>query len=151
MRIGNGACMDGGSRVRTELAGEPLSVRDARRLVSSTLREWSLGHLEDSATLLVSEVVTNAVLHARTAVCMELERRPSVLRVTVTDGSPHRPERRRHGLSAGTGRGLGLLATLSSDWGSGPAEDPWAKDVWFELPLDPAELPEPGEGAVDAV
>jgi anti-sigma regulatory factor (Ser/Thr protein kinase) len=141
----------GGVRVRTELSGEPLSVRDARRLVNRTLREWSLDHLEDSATLLVSEVVTNAVLHARTEVCIELERRATVLRVTVADGSPRRPERRRHGLSAGTGRGLGLLSTLASAWGSGPAEDPWVKDVWFELPLDPAELPDPGEGAVNAV
>ena len=141
--------MTGGPRVRTELAGEPLSVRDARRLVSRTLHDWSLDHLEESATLLVSEVVTNAVLHARTAVCIELEHRRTVLRVTVTDGSPRRPERRRHGLSAGTGRGLGLLATLATAWGSGPAEDPWAKDVWFELPLDPADLPDPGEGAVN--
>lgn len=138
-------------RVRTELAGDPLSVRDARRLVTRTLREWGLEHLEESATLLVSEVVTNAVLHARTEVCIELERRSTVVRVTVADGSSRRPERRRHGLSAGTGRGLGLLATLSTSWGSGPAEDPWAKDVWFELPLDPAELPDPGEGALNAL
>ena len=139
----------GGVRVRAELAGEPLSVRDARQLVSRTLREWSLEHLDDSATLLVSEVVTNAVLHARTEVCIELERREDVIRVTVADGSPRRPERRRHGLSAGTGRGLGLLATLATDWGSGPAEDPWEKDVWFELPLDPAALPDPPDDALN--
>ena len=136
-------------RVRAELAGEPLSVRDARRLVARTLREWELDHLEESATLLVSEVVTNAVLHARTALCIELERRGDVVRVTVADGSSRRPERRRHGLSAGTGRGLGLLATLAVEWGSGPAEDPWRKDVWFELPVDPADLPNPGEGALN--
>ena len=142
--------MSGGLRVRAELAGEPLSVREARRLVARTLREWSLEHLEESATLLVSEVVTNAVLHARTAVCIEVERRAAVLRVTVADGSPRTPQRRRHELSAGTGRGLGLLATLATDWGSGPAEDPWAKDVWFELPLDPDQLPDPPDGALDS-
>jgi anti-sigma regulatory factor (Ser/Thr protein kinase) len=137
-----------GVRVRQELVGEPTSARDARRLVTSTLREWHLEHLEDAAVLLVSEVVTNAVLHARTELAVEIAREDDAVRVTVSDRSPATPQRRRTGLQAGTGRGLGLLAVIATDWGTGPAEDPWRKDVWFELPTDPALLPEPGEDAL---
>ena len=142
---------DGGARVRAELAGEPLNVRDARRLVTRTLNEWHLEPLVESATLLVSEVVTNAVLHARTSLAVELERRTDVVRITVSDRSPRRPARRRHGLSATTGRGLALLSTMSTRWGDEPGTAPWQKDVWFELPLDPRALPDPGEDALHAL
>ncbi len=134
--------------MRQELVGEPTSARDARRLVAHTVREWDLPHLEDTAVLLVSEVVTNAVLHARTSLAVEVAHQGDVVRVTVSDRSAASPQRRRAGPQAGTGRGLGLLAVLATDWGTGPSEDPWRKDVWFELPIDPAQLPEPGEGAL---
>jgi hypothetical protein len=142
---------DLGARVQAELAGAPPSARDARRLVARTLRDWGLEHLVDSASLLVSEVVTNAVLHARTPLCLEIVRRGPAVRVSVADGSPRPPERRHHGRQAATGRGLGLLSVVASDWGSGTADDPWRKDVWFELPVDPAALPEPGEDALSAL
>ena len=135
-------------RVRQELVGEPTSARDARRLVTSTLREWRLEHLEEAAVLLVSEVVTNAVLHARTELAVEIARDAVVVRVTVSDRSPANPRPRRPGLQAGTGRGLGLLAVMATGWGTGPSEDPWRKDVWFELPTDPRALPQPGEDAL---
>ena len=135
-------------RVRQELVGEPTSARDARRLVTRTLEEWDLVHLEDAAVLLVSEVVTNAVLHARTALAVEICRGDDVVRVTVSDRSPASPQPRRAGLQAGTGRGLGLLAVMATDWGTGPSEDPWRKDVWFELPTDPADLPQPKDDAL---
>ena len=138
----------GAVRVQAELAVTPPSAREARQLVTRTLREWDLEHLVDAAALLVSEVVTNAVLHARTPLALELERRDGCVRVIVSDGSPRQPQRRRPGPEAGTGRGLGLLAVLSTDWGSGPAEDPWQKDVWFELPTDPAALPQPAEDSL---
>ena len=135
-------------RVRQELVGEPTSARDARRLVTRTLEEWDLAHLEDAAVLLVSEVVTNAVLHARTSLAVEISRGGDVVRVTVSDRSAATPRRRRPGLHAGTGRGLGLLSVMATDWGTGPAEDPWRKDVWFELPTDPEALPRPEDDAL---
>ncbi|MCW2680670.1 MAG: putative protein kinase/phosphatase [Frankiales bacterium] len=137
--------------MRQELVGEPTSARDARRLVTRTLAEWDLEHLEETAVLLVSEVVTNAVLHARTELAVEISRAGDAVRVTVSDRSPASPRRRRPGLQAGTGRGLGLLAVLATGWGTGPAEDPWRKDVWFELPTDPDALPQPGEDALHDV
>ncbi len=135
-------------RMQVDLPGEPASVRAARRLVVRAVRDWSLPHLDDAAALLTSELVTNAVLHARTDLSIEVARHDGVVRVTVRDGSPEQPRRRRHGVSAGTGRGLGLLATLATAWGSEPSGPPHRKAVWFELPVDPAALPDPGDGAL---
>lgn len=135
-------------RVRTELAADPRSVREARRAVRDVLRAWGLEHLEPSAVLLTSELATNAVLHARSALAVEVERRDDSVRIAVTDASSVGPLVRNHGLQAGTGRGLGLVRTLSTSWGCDPAPAPYAKTVWFELPLDPALLPDPVEGAL---
>ena len=135
-------------RVRLELPGDPTSVRQARRLVARTLREWDLDDLEEFASLLVSEVVTNAVLHARTDLAVEVRLDGAVVRILVSDCADRQPQRRRHGTHAGTGRGLGLVEALSTAWGTDPAVDPYRKTVWFELPLDPQDLPAPGEVVV---
>ncbi len=140
--------VDGSVLVRLELPPEPRSVREARGLVRTALAGWALEHLEAPAVLLVSELATNVVLHARTPFVVTAEQRGEVLRISITDASANRPSRRRHGVQAGTGRGLGLVATLATEWGAEPAEHPFAKTVWFELPVDPAALPDPGEGAL---
>jgi len=141
-RPGNEPQVDGAmARVELQLPGEPGSVRSARRLVSRTLLDWALPHLQDAASLLTSELVTNAVLHAKTGISVELYRHGAVLRVTVRDGSPQPAERRRHAVTAGTGRGLGLLTVLATDWRSEPSGPPYRKAVWFELPLGPAAVP----------
>lgn len=134
--------------VRVDLEPDPRSVRTARRMVVDAVRGWRLDHLEDPAALLVSEVATNAVLHARSPFAVEVSRRRGVVRVEVSDRSPAGPQRRRHSASATTGRGLALVATLSTAWGTEAAARPWAKRVWFELPVEPALLPEPDEGAL---
>ena len=141
--------VDGRVRVQFELLGEPISVGEARRLVVRTLLEWDLPHLEEVATLLVSEVVTNAVLHARTGLALELRLQGPVLRITVSDGSPRQPLRRHNSLESSTGRGIGLVETLANEWGTGPGHEPWQKDVWFELAAEPGRLREPADGALD--
>jgi anti-sigma regulatory factor (Ser/Thr protein kinase) len=103
-------------------------------LVRDALRSWDLQHLEDVALLLVSELATNALLHARTGFAVEAVRRRGVLRVVVLDCSAAMPRPRRHDLAAGTGRGLSLIDTLAGSWGAETSADPWAKAVWFELP-----------------
>lgn len=137
-----------GRRVRVELAAEPRSAQLARRLVGGALHGWRLGQLEETAALLVSELATNAVLHARTDFLVEAEHRDGLVRVSVFDCSAAGPARRHSSLQASTGRGIGLVETLASAWGTGAAVRPWSKVVWFELSTDPDALPEPADGAL---
>lgn len=136
--------MNGGDlQIRLELPGAPTSVRSARRLVVDALRSWDLEHLEESAVLLVSELVTNSVLHARTDLSVEMQRTAQVVRVVVRDGSRRRPQQRSREVTAATGRGLGLLDAVAWRWGCDNAAAPYAKAVWFELPVDRVLLPQP--------
>ena len=139
--------MVGGAQVEVRLPAAPDSTSRARTAVRRTLTDWDLGHLVDTATLLVSELTTNVVLHARTDFEVRVERRGDAVRVTVLDRSPRDAVRRRYGLQAGTGRGLGLVDTLAADWGCSPGDGPWAKAVWFEVASDGAE-PDTAEGAL---
>jgi two-component sensor histidine kinase len=83
--------------------------------------------------LCVSEVVTNAVLHARSAARITLHRRDQVLTVEVEDDDPTLPVRRPHSDTATTGRGLRILDELTLRWGTRPA--PTGKVVWFDFDL----------------
>jgi hypothetical protein len=83
--------------------------------------------------LCVSEVVTNAVLHARSAARLTLLRRDHVLRVEVEDDDPTPPVRRPHSTTATTGRGLRILDELTLRWGTRPVAD--GKVVWFDFDL----------------
>ncbi len=126
----------------------PDSISTARAHVREALQAWGLDPLVDTATLLVSEITTNVLLHARTDFALAVERREGVVRIRVLDGSPRAATRRRYGLDAGTGRGLGLVETLAVAWGSEPAEAPWAKSVWFDLDENATANDGFGEGAL---
>jgi anti-sigma regulatory factor (Ser/Thr protein kinase) len=102
--------------------------------VETCLTEQGLdrgGATVEMATLLVSELVTNAVLHAGTAIELCVELRGGILRVEVRDGTTLAPSRRRYDLTAGTGRGMMLVEELAAAWGSELVDD--GKLVWFEL------------------
>ena len=77
-----------------------------------------------------------------------MARDPEHVQVTVLDRSPRRPVRRRHGLGASTGRGLGLVEVLADGWGTADGVDGWSKGVWFLLPSDVDRLPGVDEGAL---
>lgn len=113
---------------------------DARRFVSSTL-SGRLGREDvESAALLVSELVTNAVVHAGTEVEVQLSLDGRVLRLRVADGDTRPPvPRRAVSDELSTGRGLRLLEVLSTRWGveaTAPPE-PRGKAVWCELSVTP--------------
>jgi anti-sigma regulatory factor (Ser/Thr protein kinase) len=133
-----------------DLAGTPASVGAARSFVRAALRSLELEELVDTAVLLVSELATNAVLHARTAYRVEVDRVGDAVRISVLDGSPVQVHRRVHGLEAATGRGLGLVEAMALRWGptgtDGLGEQ--AKGIWFELPTDPALLRPVVEGGL---
>ena len=82
----------------------------------------------DVAQLLVSELVTNAVLHAGTTVHLRVEADGSALRIEVTDGAATKPSRRHYSAEAATGRGLGLVEALAAEWGT--RSEAGGKTVW---------------------
>ncbi|WP_326769933.1 SpoIIE family protein phosphatase [Streptomyces sp. NBC_01591] len=104
----------------------------ARRLVRRTLAGWGLEELADSAELLVSEIVTNAVRYAERPVSLRLLRTDS-LRCEVGDDSAQLPRRRRARLTDETGRGMHVVNALAQRWGA--ADVSGGKVVWFELDL----------------
>ena len=87
----------------------------------------------DTATLLVSEVVTNAILHARSAVTLTVDVPEDVVRITVRDGSPVQPRVHAFAPTSATGRGLLLLDHLAKRWGVEPDPVTRGKVVWFEV------------------
>jgi anti-sigma regulatory factor (Ser/Thr protein kinase) len=114
------------------------SVPAARRFVTDALADVDAG-VSDDVVMLVSELATNAVIHARTPYTIDVSRDGDTVRVAVHDRSPVIPRRRAYGLDATTGRGLRLLASFSSDWGM-EAED-GGKVVWFEVRRDGDRTP----------
>ena len=123
------------------------SANGARRVVSATLEAWQLADLDHVATLLVSELVANVVLHARTGVELRLRHIAGRVRVEVHDGSPALPERKHYSDTAATGRGLVLVERLALAWGA--ERTATGKAVWFELDESPTAV-SPGAGG-DAV
>lgn len=120
----------------------PESVRDARRFVFRTLADT--GTVADDAALLVSELATNAVIHAGSAYTVTVRRDGHVVRVEVADASPASARRCHYSPTSGTGRGLGMVEDLASGWGVEELGSGDGKVVWFELPL-------PGQGAAAGV
>ena len=114
------------------LPPEPVSARACRRFLLDTLDEWDADQFADEAVLLLSELVTNAVLHAGTEIDVELRLDRDVLRVEVRDGDPRLPTVRQYSVLSGTGRGLALVAGTAKTWSAEPVPD-GGKRVWFEL------------------
>jgi anti-sigma regulatory factor (Ser/Thr protein kinase) len=85
----------------------------------------------DDAVLLVSELVTNSVLHGGPPVVVAVDCDGEALQVRVRDGSSTMPEPREADRDAEGGRGLELVANLSADWGVDPEDG--GKHVWFVL------------------
>ncbi|MGI8757862.1 MAG: PAS domain S-box protein [Acidimicrobiales bacterium] len=121
---------------------EPSSAGRARRFLAATLEEWGLdAELVHTVTLLASEVVTNAILHAATDFTVAVRRHGSGLRVEVSDLSRRLPARREYDLEAFTGRGLGIVEMVARDWGIEAQPD--GKAVWFDLDDPGATLDDP--------
>ncbi|WP_107097587.1 SpoIIE family protein phosphatase [Streptomyces sp. WMMB 322] len=140
---------DGSTPVRALLAGNARAPAAARAHVREALRGWEVpdGTAHD-VTLLVSELVTNAVVHAGTSVRLECRHEGGTLAVEVADGHPTRAvETRIGGEGPGSareghqGHGLRLLAGLAGEWGVTYRRD--GKTVWFRMPCGPVETPGP--------
>ena len=119
--------------LRLALPADVPAVRLARRATRDALTAWQLGHLEDSAVLIVSELVTNAVRHAADtgAIGLELTSGGTWLRVEVQDGDPTwRPMPSLADLDE-SGLGFVLIDSLADRWGL--RRICAGKAVWAEL------------------
>lgn len=125
------------------------SPRHARDFVAGRLHDWQQGCANDLAMLLVSELVTNAVIHAGTPADIEIgcskgsgetssgSAPTSTVRISVSDGvttgvdpdAPHGPVP----VGAASGRGLHIVDALADRWGVSVGDE--GKTVWFELVL----------------
>jgi anti-sigma regulatory factor (Ser/Thr protein kinase) len=126
---------------RIVLDAEPSSVGAARRFCARTLERWGASaDLVDSVSLLVSELVTNAILHAGTS-CQLTVKGPDaldagVVRIEVSDGDSAVPVPKRYDVDAASGRGLQMVEALSQRYGT--VQDGGGKAVWCEVAWEPS-------------
>lgn len=114
----------------------PEAVRHARRFTRRTLRTWGVERdTLDAALLIVSELVTNALVHTEGQVRLDLSMVSHRLRLAVADGSPRSPVKPTSiGWEATGGRGILLVEAVSATWGTVPVSG--GKQVWADLVPD---------------
>ena len=127
--------MNGSAPVRFGFDADPAAPGLARRVANDTLAIWDLVELAPIVELLVSEVVTNTVRHARSRGEMEMSISDRTVRVAVSDhaGGELGPQHPRP--DEPTGRGLAIVDSVATRWGVGEPDDV-GKTVWFELDVD---------------
>ncbi|MEV0225463.1 SpoIIE family protein phosphatase [Streptomyces sp. NPDC050704] len=119
----------------------PEAVRHARRFTRRTLRVWGVAEESDAILLVVSELVTNALVHTEGQVRLDLTLINNRLRLAVADASPRTPIKPTSiGWEATGGRGILLVEALSAAWGTVPVSG--GKQVWAELVLTDLPTPE---------
>jgi DNA-binding NarL/FixJ family response regulator len=131
----------------TELARDGLSIelpdhasapRIGRRLIRNLLIHRDRALVAD-VELLVSELITNAIVHASSAPQLEVRLSRQSIRVAVHDAEPSLPEFRVPDAGRPGGRGMQLLSTLASRWGADHSDT--GKVVWFEIDRHEDEQP----------
>lgn len=113
------------------LSPHPTSAREAREFVAGTLRRWGRRDQTEAAVLLTSELVTNAIVHARSQVAVTMRMAGEGLRISVLDESTDQPVLQSGTDQLASGRGLTLVEALAASWGVDP--EGRGKTVWFEL------------------
>ncbi|MFE5794360.1 ATP-binding protein [Streptomyces sp. NPDC056503] len=127
---------DPAHRFAFELPARTESVSRARHLTEERLLLWGRGtEIRDTAALVVSELVTNAVLHtASSRIVCELRQGADSVRIAVRDeGGPAGPRIRDCGADE-RGRGLLIVDALCEAWGAERTGHGTAQIVWAELP-----------------
>ncbi|WP_371482413.1 ATP-binding protein [Kitasatospora sp. NBC_00315] len=115
-------------------AADLVAVGAVRHRLRGALEQWGVPELADTAELLTSEVVTNALVHTTHGAVFDAVLTADLrLRIEVQDGTPRLPGRRREPAAefATSGRGLFLVEALADDWGVQLRGD--GKVTWFEL------------------
>ena len=110
----------------------PQAIREARQFVSEILAGLSSARI-DSVILMVSELATNALLHASTDFAVTIDRNSNRVRVDVTDTGGGDPVVQSPAWTQPRGRGLLIVEEFSDSWGVVPAVAGRGKTVWFIL------------------
>ncbi|MGW8954748.1 ATP-binding protein [Streptomyces sp. NPDC055709] len=111
-----------------------------RRIAAARLRYCGLEALTDDVMLIVSELLTNAILHSRTTeIGLRMTVRDGFLCITVADGMPIRPEPRHVDENAESGRGLALVAALAKENGGDWGTSDEGRETWCSLSLAGAQ------------
>ncbi len=132
------------TRLIRAFAGEPRSVPAARRFATDALRDTP-AEVRQAVELMVSELATNGVRHARTDFEVTILRSASEIRVEVTDRGTGIPQMRSPTPDEPTGRGLRIVDLLAERWGVDDASAN-GKTVWFIVVVTAADAAraEPG-------
>src|ERR1700748_2799057 len=122
-------------RLVMTLSAEDHSVRLARHADHGVLSVWELAHMEEAAILIVSELVTNAVRHARETDVVEVDLHVTrtCLRIEIQDCDRQWPQPRIPGGFEESGFGFVLVDALAVKWGV--RETATGKAVWAELDM----------------
>lgn len=112
--------------VRLDLPHEITAPATARHAVQATLAQWP--DASETAAIVVSELVTNAVQHADPPVSLDVKKRCGYLHIRVTDGGTRAPQWREADADDEGGRGLPLVAALADSYGY--RFHPLGKTVW---------------------
>lgn len=134
--------------LRTVLRDDPAEVRRARRLVSDHLETWGLRDLDQVTILLVSELVTNALLHGHPPLRLVARDILTGVRIEVHDNNPEGAPQKRADGGFQSGRGLQLVDSLATRWGW--IESGSGKCVWFEVDLVWGQSSEGNRARADA-
>jgi anti-anti-sigma factor len=121
---------------RRQFPAELLSVRESRTFVLEALRDVERA-VRELAAVLVAELATNAVLHAKSAILITAD----IVRAEVADEGPGTPVLVDPDLDSEMGRGLKMVDGLASRWGVQSRTGDESKTVWFEL-----RRPDPAAG-----
>ncbi|MGW3569087.1 ATP-binding protein [Streptomyces sp. NPDC000941] len=138
--------MDDERRAQARYPRHKASVKTARTLARQLATEWELDGLKDDLELIISELVTNAVIHAKTArgreIALTFDLNPRRLRVEVKDSGDGCPRCSPNGeeSESESGRGLAVVEALAEKWGV--SERVIGKIVWAEMSLTGKQVAE---------
>lgn len=122
--------------ILSELPNAGTASAEGRRFVAEHLYRWAVPtQVADTAVLLTSEIITNAVRYGPPPLCLQVSLSADRVLVEVTDSNPVVPVLTRPDFEALGGRGMWLIDTLAAAWGS--HLQPPGKIVWCEVSIGP--------------
>jgi anti-sigma regulatory factor (Ser/Thr protein kinase) len=126
--------VNGAQTAEVRVPDRPASVPATRAFLTRLLDGWGVAdEVIDDASLLTSELLSNAIQHGTGTVELRVEAEDGLLHVAVHDQSDQTPVVNHAGPTSPRGRGLWIVQSIAHDWGTEPAGEEPGETVWFEL------------------